>query len=870
MKKRLLLFVFSLLVVAVGYSQQRSEADASKIAGSFLKEISGSKLKSGSPLPGNISLSYKCTNNTSLRSAKENVYYYVFNIDADNGFIIVSGDERAKDVLGYSENGGFDIDNIPASFHYWLSCYQEELEQLALQPLNDSLTFFETANIDATRAAQSYASSISPLLGNIKWDQGAPYNNLCPNDNTANISVTGCVATGMAQVMRYHKWPEQGTGSYSYTPASVGHVISANFGATTYDWENMSETYTGSETEDQKNAVATLMYHCGVAVSMDYTSGESGANSYSIPNALSTYFGYDPNMKAYVRESYTKAEWMDFIKIELNASRPVLYSGRSDGGGHLFVCDGYDSNNKFHFNWGWSGSSNGYFEITALNPSSLGIGGGTGGGYNSSQAIFTGVQKPTGAADNSSYEIIHKGALKVSESQIARNGTFTITAGTCGNFGVRPFTGKIGLMLTTESGEPVQILGQFGLGTISAGSAYGVNGPLSIPGISINQAVSNGNYRIYFGYWEEGTAADNWKITETRNAAPGYVNVTVASDKITFSSPTEGLPKLTVNTFEVIGKLYEGKTGQFKISITNNGGEYLDSYIAVYMQNYSNTSVSSFITSDKYFIGTGETKEFTLTGTIPFAAGNPSGDNYIVALMYDPTNSGSGSLSSLPEIISEQPVLAAPVVNTVKLELTSHISFPDKDNVTPSTFNLKVDLKNTADYYDGEVYIAYHEGNGSYRFYDYQPVILEPNEEKTIYFTNAPDVSFGEQSVGILYYNPLTNTAGWIIKYGEERESATLAYTFKDNITTGVEEEQIKATGNVNIYPNPATDYISFQSDEVVKSVRIVSLTGQTVISVKPETSGTLTIPVANISSGTYIIQIETNTNIRTSKFIKK
>ena len=860
MKKTQLIIFFFLLAVFASYSQQRSEADAMKIADSFLKK-SALNLRAGSSAQSSVSLSYKCTDNASLRSTNSNVYYYVFNVNTDKGFVIVSGDERAKDVLGYSENGGFDIENISPNFRYWLSCYQEELEMLAKQPLDAVPTFAEVINIQTDAATKEFSNSVSPLLGGIKWDQGEPYSNLCPTDKTTGKrSVVGCVATGMAQVMMYYKWPVTGTGFYTYQSDNVNGDITANFGATTYDWANMLDAYTESASETQKNAVATLMHHCGVAVNMTYTSGESGANSYSIPNALATYFGYDPNMKVYTRESYTKAQWSDLIKEELSASRPVLYSGRSSGGGHLFVCDGYDSNNKFHFNWGWSGSSDGYYEITALNPSALGIGGGTGGGFNSSQGIFTGIQKSTGAPDTSSYEIVHKGALTVSETEIARAGTFTLSIGSCGNFGTKAFTGSLGFILTTETGEPVALLGAFNATIISAGETYGAG---NITGRSIDTSVANGNYRIYYGYWEYGTASDNWKIAQTRSAAPVYVNVTVASDKITFSSPTEGLPVLTVNSIEVLNTLYENGTAQFKVSVTNTGGEYLDSYIGIYMENQLNEDMSDFVAVDKYFIGTNETKDLILTGTIPaeFVVSSNEGDDYFVVLMYDPTNSGAGSLNSKGAIIGK--LKKAPVVNNVSMELASALSFLDNNNVTPNTFNLKVHLKNTGDYFDGDVIVYYNTGGTSYQGYDYQTVIMEPNEEKIIYFTQAPPVDFGTQKVATRFSHTLG--ANWLLY----QESPILQYTFKDDVT-GIEEEQFKSVGNVNVYPNPVTDFVSFKSDEVVKSVRVISLTGQVVVNAVPMASGVITIPVSNISAGTYIIQVETDADIRTSKFVKK
>ena len=192
-------------------------------------------------------------------------------------------------------------------------------------------------------------------MGGIKWNQDSPYNNLCPiiNISTSKRAVTGCVATGMAQVMKYYQWPVTGTGSNSYTTSTKHIPLSLNFSQTTFDWANMTETYNGSSSAAQKNAVATLMYNCGVSVNMDYAES-SGAASTASAKALVNKFGYNPNIQHIDRRYYTRDEWKSIIKDELSAARPVLYGGDDGTSGHFFVCDGYDNNDFFHFNWGWA------------------------------------------------------------------------------------------------------------------------------------------------------------------------------------------------------------------------------------------------------------------------------------------------------------------------------------------------------------------------------------------------------------------------------------------------------------------------------------------------------------------------------------
>lgn len=187
--------------------------------------------------------------------------------------------------------------------------------------------------------------------------------------------MTGCVATAMAQVINYHKYPEKGIGSNSYTTTTSGLSVSFNFGATTFDWDNMADIYSLSSTAEQKTAVATLMKACGVSVNMDYGTGASGAMSAFVPAALVNYFGYDKATAYRERIWFSGQEWEDLVYNELATVGPVYYGGTTARNeGHAFVCDGYRADGFFHINWGWGGQSNGYFRLSALDPSSHGIG----------------------------------------------------------------------------------------------------------------------------------------------------------------------------------------------------------------------------------------------------------------------------------------------------------------------------------------------------------------------------------------------------------------------------------------------------------------------------------------------------------------
>lgn len=282
--------------------------------------------------------------------------YYVFNLGENNGFIIVGGDDIAAPVWGYSEVGAFDINVLPDNMRGWLEDYQRQLQWLRAHP-------------DAARKAPARATSVDPLL-QVQWGQSLPFNRYCPILNGAR-TVTGCVATAAAQIMKYYTWPQTGAGnnSYSYMLGNGETVsLSADFSQSQYRWIKMKKNYKASYTTEQANAVARLMSDVGIALNTRYNVNGSSASSISLLHGLVAYFDYDPSISFVERDSYT-GDWDAMLRGELDASRPVLYSGvTSSYEGHLFVIDGYSSDSYFHVNWGWEGNCDGYFLTTLLSP----------------------------------------------------------------------------------------------------------------------------------------------------------------------------------------------------------------------------------------------------------------------------------------------------------------------------------------------------------------------------------------------------------------------------------------------------------------------------------------------------------------------
>ncbi|HWB61976.1 MAG TPA: C10 family peptidase, partial [Chitinophagales bacterium] len=328
--------------------------------------------------------------------------YYVFNVEGEEGFVMVSAEDMVQPILGYSTTSKFYIENAPPRIQDWLNTYRQEIVYVKENMVNapeEIKTQWEDyySNVRPQNASRAQRS-VTPLL-QTTWNQAPYYNTQCPYDaNRGANCVTGCVATAMAQILKYWNYPSQGAGYHSYNDQNYGNQ-SANYGASTYNWASMPNSISSNNTE-----IAKLMYHCGVAVNMNYGVDESAAwviiqdalgsqgDSSCAEYAYKKYFGYDPStVKGMRRSGYNDQTWSDMLKNELDNSRPVQYVGSGSGGGHTWVCDGYDANSNFHMNWGWGGIDDGYFSLNSLAPSTLGIGGGT-GNFNSNQEMVIGIK----------------------------------------------------------------------------------------------------------------------------------------------------------------------------------------------------------------------------------------------------------------------------------------------------------------------------------------------------------------------------------------------------------------------------------------------------------------------------------------------
>ncbi len=295
--------------------------------------------------------------------ATQNPTFYIYNFP-QKGWVIVAGDDIARPILAYSKEDSYGLENLPDAAKYWLEIYDSAISEAIKQGVSQSDKIAnEWLLARNPKKRNSLLAEVVPPLIKTKWGQKAPYNNLCPFDEEViGRTLTGCVATTMAQIMKYWNFPKNGKGEKTYTHPKYGK-LSADFENTTYDWDNMTNEYIYNSTKEQRKAVATLMYHCGVASEMYYGVEASGTHEFYIVSYLKTYFMYDPAIRRMKRSNYNDNTWTDMLKENLDNDQPMAYSGGDASSGHSFICDGYDTDGRFHFNFGWDGMGNGYYYI---------------------------------------------------------------------------------------------------------------------------------------------------------------------------------------------------------------------------------------------------------------------------------------------------------------------------------------------------------------------------------------------------------------------------------------------------------------------------------------------------------------------------
>ena len=566
MRKIFILLVLGLLTLQVSHAAPRTLQQAKAIAERQAKAlgivVDQQSVQYSKAAPGLF----------SDQDAEEP--YYVFNNGDNRGFTIVSGDDLLPEIVGYSDRGTFTTDNMPVQLKDFLDGYKHMVADLLSGDSHAKSVVMERNNQLLTAPGSSPVHT--PLLGTIVWDQGSPFNNLTPMKNGAH-SVTGCVATALAQIMAYYKYPSALMEDIpAYTTSTNGYEMPSISKGQIYDWDNILDTYLNSSeyNDTQALAVAKLMLHVGCALKTNYGNSGSGANSSTAGKVLAKYFGYDPdNTTSISRKDVTQQEWNNIIYGELEALRPVLVSGSNSSIGHAFICDGSDSNGLFHINWGWGGRYNGYFDITTLCHYQADIIGGD-DGFNRGNSIVCGIAPDNGIKDAPIHEtptisgLYNSFNIDVSERADA-SGKFKITAEVkVFNHAWEKFDGYIALKARFADGEekivsdccPVKIKAR-----VESGSYY-----YTIKTIPVEYAFPEGVTALEIVYSTDKTNFKKTKRWSTEYPVRWYVCATA-----TTLSTDNGI-RLAAD-LSTDFTVYTGIANTFKLKLTNSmPEEYLD------------------------------------------------------------------------------------------------------------------------------------------------------------------------------------------------------------------------------------------------------------------------------------------------------
>lgn len=575
--RKITLLIFSMLFAFSSFAKDVSQTQAQRLAGAFLSRPGG-VMKAPSVTGSKLKHVY-----TAVESNGKNSFY-TFNVGDGNGFVIVAADDRAYDILGYSDTGRFEYDRLSPEMKGWLENYSEQI------------SYIRKNNIQVDKAeTETLGRSVAPLLGDIKWSQDAPYNEMCPAYDINTRCATGCVATAMAQVMYYNRWPEKGRGSNTYSPSILGGMsLIADFGNTTYDWNSMTPTYSSASSKASRDAVALLMLHCGISVNMEYYSS-SGAGSEPVAPALFNYFNYDKGIAYRTRDRYSNAEWESIIRNELDNGRPMVALGRSSAGGHAFVFDGYDENGLVHVNWGWAGMSNGYFRTTALTPAMQGIGGAN-GGYNYGQYLITGIQPPAEGTE-ADVELISSEGL-VPSKMVISNGEMVDfrLCGMIANIGWQDSDAEFGFMLTDADGRIVKVVETGISGMLLKGYQYGME---PFKDVTLG-TLEPGRYTLALVCRVVGGKGSWSRVRDEYIGYPNYIYVTVEEGQQKFSFPEYF--KLAVNNIDVPETVYSSLMTKINATIVNNGD----------VDYFGEVAISVVNKETKRSVATGETYKIDL------------------------------------------------------------------------------------------------------------------------------------------------------------------------------------------------------------------------------------------------------------------
>ncbi|MCE8193128.1 thiol protease/hemagglutinin PrtT [Porphyromonas gingivalis] len=833
MKKSFLLAIVMLFGIAMqGHSAPVTKERALNLARLALRQVS---LRMGqTAVSDKISIDYVYRQGDAERgitSQEEGspAYFYVANRGNNEGYALVAADDRIPTILAYSPIGRFDMDSMPDNLRMWLQIYDQEIGLILSGKARLNEEILRTEGVPA----EVHALMDNGLFANdpMRWNQGYPWNNKEPLLPNGNHAYTGCVATAAAQIMRYHSWPLQGEGSFDYHAGSLVGNWSGTFGEM-YDWSNMpGNPDLDNLTQSQVDAYATLMRDVSASVSMSFYENGSGTYSVYVVEALRNNFRYKRSLQLHVRALYTSQEWHDMIRGELASGRPVYYAGNNQSIGHAFVCDGYASDGTFHFNWGWGGVSNGFYKLTLLSPTSLGIGG-EGIGFTIYQEIITGIEpaKTPAEAGTDALPIL---ALKDIEAEYKSESGLNVEYSIY-NTGEEQSNLDLGYRLNKADGEVIEVK------TSSNNiSWYGYGEHPESFSLAPNQ-LSQGINTITLLYRRTGT--EQWE--PVRHAQGGYVN----SIKVNTTDP---------NNIVVTVDNNEGKLSIVPNSFVADLNSYEHSTITV---QFNSDSPDEIRTPVAFALSTGATANDVISLGWVMAEVPGGSSNYPVVWSKDVLTLSEGDYTlwyrfSINNQKDEWKKIGSVSVKT-PIEYT-HPLFEVGHNQT-STYTLDMahnrvlpdfTLKNLGLPFNGELVVVFRQTQSSSGSLWAAQETVHIKQGETFVYKPVVEGSIPDGSYRATLHAFVNGQPQLYLK-GKRN------YTVK--IVNGTAVEAIESSEEIRVFPNPARDYVEISAPCIPQETSIIlfDLSGKIVMK-NSLSAGHGRMDVSRLPNGAYILKVD-------------
>ena len=861
MKLKLLLLVTMVTIMQLHLFAEHVNADkASQVGMNFMKQKYTFITTRGEAVK-----MYKSVELTQVsRRSVDNQHFYVFNLNDNQGWVLVADDDRSIPILGYSKSGEFVTENLSANIEAWLTGISSEIQYIID---NDIVADEKTTSLwkelfsdVSTEFINRGEKVVNPLV-QTRWNQAPYYNDHCPYDNQyGERTVTGCVATAMAQVLKYWNYPEVGSGSHSYSTSSYG-TLYANFGGTQYAWNNMPNRVTSPN-----NAVATLMYHCGVSVDMSYGVAETGGSgAYVISSytnsencaefAFKNYFGYKSSAHGEMKDNTSDSQWKNMLRADLNASRPLVYAGFGNGG-HCFVCDGYDNSDMFHFNWGWDGQNDGFYSLSALNPGSGGAGGGSYSFTNNQQAIFgleptqSGGGGGGGSSTNANLRLYSE--LSV-ENQIWFGSDITVTA-SVGNWGETAFSGSFCAAAFDADGNFIDFID-----TKSVNLQGGFYNDYEFTTTG-NIVFVPGQYQVALFY---KTNEGDWTIIDDGN----YNNL--GTFQIYYEDDIETYSDFTILSDN--GQLIQGSTARVNVDLANTGSNTFYGNVRVnlstlngeWVQNIEIKNISDGLGSGYHF-----TNGLTFEGEITAEPGT-----YHMELAYYNNGwyyAGAYYHSNPITVVVEAPEINADryeVNNTLAQAYKLELSNWSNNQTAVSTTGSNLHVGNDIDYYKVELptgrsytinahlHDSYASGNGQSYTVDAMFAYSTDGQTFSAGIDDVMDESISFNG-GTIYFGVTPYFSGMSGTYLLEIAISIGGFGTDENYAT-----------SFILYPNPVKDILHIKCDNM-QQYDVFSLDGKLIKSLQRNNDEAV-IDFGDLERGIYMVRITSDKGIVTRKIVK-